>query len=82
MLSLDGVQCITDEVCHTVEQNTSENDDMEYLSDISTTCVIIPEYLKHALQCSENSGIELANMLLNRGAGEVIKIAKEMIEKS
>jgi hypothetical protein len=55
---------------------------MEYLSDISTTCVIIPEYLKHALQCSENSGIELANMLLNRGAGEVIKIAKEMIEKS
>ncbi len=82
MLSLDGVECITDEICHTVEQDTNQNDDMEYLSDISTTCVIIPGNMKHVLQCSEKCGIELANMLLDRGAGEIMKVAKETIEKS
>lgn len=62
--------------------NISENDAAEYLSDISTTCVIIPEYLKDVLQRSEKCGIELADMLLNRGAGEIMKVAKEAIEKS
>ena len=62
--------------------NTSENDVVEYLSDISTTSVIIPDYLKDVLQRSEKCGIELADMLLNRGAGEIMKAAKEAIEKS
>ena len=62
--------------------NTSENDVVEYLSDISTTSVIIPDYLKDVLQRSEKCGIELADMLLNRGAGEIMKVAKEAIEKS
>ena len=82
MLSLDGKQCVTDEVCQTVEQSTKQSENMEYLSDVSTTCVIIPEYLKHVLQCSENCGIELANKLLDLGAGEIMKIAKDTIEKS
>lgn len=81
-MSLDGKDCINDEVCHTVEQNIAQTGDVEYLSDVSFTCVIIPDNMKHMLQCSEKCGIELADMLLNRGAGEVIKCAKEAIAKS
>ena len=82
VLSLDGTECVTDEVCHTVETSISEKEAVEYLTDVSMTCVIIPDYLKHTLQRSEKCGIELADMLLNRGAGEIMEVAKEAIEKS
>jgi hypothetical protein len=82
VFSLDGTECVTDKINHVVEQNTNKNDVMEYLSETSTTCVIIPENMERALQCSEKCGIELANLLLSRGAGEMMKIAKETIEKS
>lgn len=82
VLSLDGEQCISGEVCHTVVLGANQNDSTEFLSDISTTCLIIPEYLKDALQCSENCGIQLADKLLSEGAGEVMKKSKNAIEKS
>ena len=82
VFSLDGKECVGDNISHTVEQNIKEDDVIEYSSDTSTTCVIIPENMKHVLQCSEKCGIELADRLLNRGAGEIMKVAKEIVEKS
>lgn len=82
-MSLDGSQCLTGDVSEFLPLNEHvQTRNSEYLSDVSSTCVIIPQHLQHILKISEKCGLHLADLLLKRGAGMVMKLAKEAITKS
>ena len=75
VLSLDGQSCVTADAVQMIE--IPEHENTGYHSDLSNSCIIVPGWLKDVLISAEQCGVLVGENLLSRGAGEILKKARD-----
>ena len=75
VLSLDGSQCLKASVTELLP--ATDESDMACTPTLNKSCICVPAGAQSAITAAENLGTKLADNLLDQGAKEILRVARE-----